>query len=243
VEIKPNYAQAHNNLGNVLIVREQADQAIAHYSRAVEIDPEFSEAYSNLGNAEFHRGHFDAAIADYRRVLQIGRGDAVAHNDLANVLAGRGNADEAIMHYGKALEIRPDYEVARRNLALVLSWRERTRKDLAERRNALRLRPNDAALLNDTAWMLATNPNESVRNGTEAVELAQRALRLSGDRDPAVLDTLAAAYAEAGRFPDALDAAQKALALAHGQRKGGLAEKIVSRIALYQGGRPYRDSP
>ena len=68
----------------------------------------------------------------------------------------------------------------------------------------MRLRPNDAALLNNTAWVLATNPNASVRNGMEAVELAERALKLSGGNEPAILGTLAAAYAEAGRFPEAV---------------------------------------
>ena len=69
----------------------------------------------------------------------------------------------------------------------------------------IRSRPSDTNLLNDTAWILATNPNASVRDGAEAVELAQRAVKLSGGQEPAILDTLAAAYAEAGRFADAVE--------------------------------------
>jgi Flp pilus assembly protein TadD len=124
----------------------------------------------------------------------------------------------------------------------VLAERERVLKTLTEKRESLRLRPNDAALLNDTAWILATNPNASARNAAEAVTMGERALRLSGARDPAVLDTLAAAYAEAGRFEEAARAAEKAIALARGQRSEKLADKIAARIALYKGARPYHES-
>ncbi len=89
--------------------------------------------------------------------------------------------------------------------------------------------------------MLATNPNASIRNGPEAVELAQRAARLSDAREPAILGTLAAAYAEAGRFSEAVLAAQQALALATSQKNTALADALQARIRLYQAGSPYRD--
>ena len=76
------------------------------------------------------------------------------------------------------------------------------------------LAPNDVAILNDTAWLLATNPDASVRSGAEAVELAQRAAKLTDGRRPAILGTLAAAYAEVGRFSEAVKAAERAIALA-----------------------------
>ena len=115
-------------------------------------------------------------------------------------------------------------------------------KALAERRESLRSRPDDIALLNDTAWVLATNPNASIRNGAEAVELAQRAVQLSDGREPAVLGTLAAAYAEAGRFAEAVKTAEQALALAASQNNAALAETLHARIKLYQAGSPYRNT-
>ncbi len=102
-------------------------------------------------------------------------------------------------------------------------------------------RPDDVALLNDTAWVLATNPNASIRNGTEAVGLAQRAVRLSDGKEPAVLGTLAAAYAEAGRFSEAVQTARKALDLATEQNKQSLAESLKAKMALYEAGTPFRD--
>ncbi len=242
LEIKPDYAKAHFNLGNALAGRGQVDSAIVHYQKALEIKPDYAEAHNNLGNALADRGQVDSAIAHYQRALKIKPDYAEAHHNLGTILAGRGEVDLAIAHYQKALEIKPDYAKAHRNLAIVLAERERILKTLAKRREAMRLQPNDAAFLNDTAWMLATNPNASVRNGTEAVELAERALKLSGGNEPAILGTLAAAQAEAGRFPEAAATARKALELARQQNRQALADTLRARIALYEAGKPYHEA-
>ena len=95
-------------------------------------------------------------------------------------------------------------------------------------------------MLNNTAWLLATDQNASVRNGAEAVELAGRAVRLSNGREPAILGTLAAAYAETGRFPEAVQTARKALELAVQQNNRPLTDVLPARIALYEAGKPFR---
>lgn len=105
----------------------------------------------------------------------------------------------------------------------------------------LRSRPNNVGLLNDTAWLLATNPNASLRNGSEAVELAGQAVRLSGARQPEILGTLAAAYAEAGQFREAVQTARHASDFAAQQGKRSLAESLEAKIRLYQSGVPYRE--
>ena len=124
-------------------------------------------------------------------------------------LAARGQFDEAIAQFRKVLEITPEFVAVRENLEIARSERERVLRGLAQRRALLRLCPTDATLLNDTAWLLATNPNASIRDGAEAVILACRAAELSGSKTPEILGTLAAAYAEAGRFAEAAATAQK----------------------------------
>ena len=99
------------------------------------------------------------------------------------------------------------------------------------------------ACLNNIAWWLATNPNASLRNAAEAVELAQRAVRLSGGRKPAVLSTLAAAYAEARRFAEAVATAEQALDLATRQNDGQLAEALRRRVSLFNARTPFRQPP
>ncbi len=242
LELKPDYAEAHNNLGNALAGRGQVDSAIAHYQKALELKPDYATAHYNLALTLAGRGQVDSAIAHYQKALEIKPDYAEAHNNFGAALAGHGQVDLAIAHYQKALEIKPDYADAHNNLAVARSERERILKTLAERREAMRLQPNDAALLNNTAWMLATNPNASVRNGAEAVELAERALKLSGGNEPAILGTLAAAQAEAGRFPEAAATARKALELARQQNNQALADVLRARIALYEAGKPYHEA-
>ncbi len=242
LELDPNFAQAYNNLGLVLAGRGQLGEAIAQYQKALEIQPDYAGAHNNLGVALAIRGQFDEAMPHFRKALEISPDLADAHNNLGIALASRGQIDEAMVHYRKALEAEPDYAKARNNLDLAQSRREEIRKALAGRRELLRSRPDDVTLLNDTAWVLATNPNASIRNGAEAVELAQRAEQLSEGREPAILGTLAAAYAEAGRFSEATAIARTALQRAIQQNAQPLAESLRAQIAMYEASTPFRDT-
>ena len=242
-DIKPDYAAAHNNLGTALADRGQLDDAIAHLQKAMEIQPDYAWIQYNLGNALSLRGRFAEAIVHFQKAIEIQPDYAEAHNSLGLALTGRGQIDDAIVHFQKALEIKPDFADARRNRDLALARRKSILRGLAERRELDSVTPADTNLLNDTAWTLATNPNASVRDGAEAVALAQRAVKLSGGREPAILDTLAAAYAEAGRFADAVQTAQKAIDLATQQNRQTLAASIKARRQLYEAKTPFREPP
>lgn len=243
LDIKPDFAEVHSNLGAALASRGQVDEAIVHFQEALEIQPDYAQAHYNLGVALAGRGQVDEAIAHYQKALEIQPDHVQARHNLGVALAGDGRFDEAIVHFQKVLEISPDKAGAPRNLAAALARREEILKAVAERRDALRTRANDVALLNDTAWMLATNPNASVRNGKDAVELAQRAVQLSGGKEPAILGTLAAAYAEAGRFPEAVATARKALQRATQEDKQALAESMQAKIRIYESGSAFREPP
>ena len=106
---------------------------------------------------------------------------------------------------------------------------------------AFQIHQNDPTLLNDLAWMLATAPEDSLRDGRKALELALRADKSAGGNDPAVLGTLAAAYAETGDYPGALETAQRALALAKKSGKEGNFVGLKREIALYEAGKPCRE--
>ena len=114
---------------------------------------------------------------------------------------------------------------------------------LAQYRESLKINPKHARAHSGLAWLQATCPQAALRNGTEAIEHAQQASQLSGGRQPRVLDTLAAAYAEARWFPEALGAARQALDLAVQQGDRRLADAVRARIALYEAGKPYREKP
>jgi tetratricopeptide (TPR) repeat protein len=106
---------------------------------------------------------------------------------------------------------------------------------------ALELNPEFVPAFNNLAWVLATCPRAPIRNGARAVELAQRAKRLSGGANLTILRTLAAAYAEAGRFPEALEAAGQALDLATRQGNAATIDALQREIRLYRDGSPLRD--
>jgi Flp pilus assembly protein TadD len=241
LKIKPNDAAAHNNLGNALLRRGDDLVGISHCQRALELRPDFAEAAFNLGDAMLRRGQLGWALTYFRRALEIRPSFVEARYDLATVLARRGEFDLAIDEYKQVLKIRPDDASARQNLNAAESERNDILNSLAEKRAATRLHPGDAARLNAVAWTLATNPNASIRNGAEAVEVALRANKLSGGNDPAILGTLAAAYAETGRFADAVRTADEAQRLATIAGNRPLAEQNRVRKDVYKSGQPYRE--
>jgi spermidine synthase len=112
-----------------------------------------------------------------------------------------------------------------------------------EYRDVLRLNPKDAMTCNNLAWLLATHPQAAVRNAAEAVELAERAVALTGRNHPVALNTLAAAYAEAGRFDDAIATAETAMQKARSMGQPAMAREISSLLALYRSGKPVRQEP
>jgi len=242
LKIKPDYADAHGSLGIALQMRGQIDEAIAHCRKAVEIQPKFAKAHFNLGNALSQKGIVDEAIAHYQKALEIKPSYVRAHVNLGNALLGRGRGEEAIIHFQRALAIEPHHVGASQNLGVALHGLGRDAEALLAWRHVLKIEPNRVPVLNLSAWILATSPDPSIRDGAEAIALAEYAARLSSGRDPAILDTLAAAYAEAGRFSEAVQCAQLALSLASDQGNTAQINFLRTRIERYQAGSPCRDS-
>jgi Flp pilus assembly protein TadD len=105
------------------------------------------------------------------------------------------------------------------------------------------LAPDWPPALNGLAWLLATHPDATVRNGPEAVRLAERACAVTSRRNPELLDTLAAAYAEAGRFPEAINAAQEAITLARTAGDEAAVHQAENMLGFFRSGRPFRENP
>ncbi len=148
LEIEPDYAEAHNSLGNALVHRGQADDGIGHYRKALEIKPDYAEAYYNLGLALAGRGQADEATADYRKALEFKPDYVEAYSNLGNLLLDRGQAEEAIADYRKALAIKPDSVEVHYNLGIALAGRGRRDEALEHYQKALDLATarNDKAL-------------------------------------------------------------------------------------------------
>ena len=221
-----------------LAAKGQEEAAIAEWKKALEINPEDPMANNNLGTHLLKRGQLDEAIPYFAKAAELKPDYADAQNNLGIAVLQRGRTSEAIEHLEKAEELNPKNTQTYYNLGAAFYMQGRVREALAQWRAGLHVDPEDLPLLGQTAWVLATNHEASVRNGAEAIELAARAVKLSGAKDPLTLDTLAAAYAEAGRFSEAVQTARQALALA----SESVAQDLKARIALYEAKRPYRDS-
>ena len=243
LEINPRHVGTLINVGNLLAARGRLNEALAQYREALEIAPGQVEIHNNIGLALAAGGRLDEALEQYQTVLEALPDDALTHNNLGNALADLGRFEEAKSHYRHALQVQPDLAQAHNNLGTLLLHQGRFDEALAHYQRALKFQPGNPAFQKSLAWLRATCPKATLRNGAEAVELAQRADRLSAGQRPEVLDTLAAACAEAGWFPEALAAAGKALKLAKQQNALALADAVQARIALYKAGRPYHEPP
>jgi tetratricopeptide (TPR) repeat protein len=164
---------------------------------------------------------------------------ADAQYNLATALLRKGRTDEAIVHYKKTLELRPEIADAHANLGSALLAKGRVQEAIAQYRNALGIAPENVAAQSNLAWLLATSSDPSLRNGPEAVLLAEGASRLSDGHPAIILRILAAAYAEAGRFVEARETAQRALQSADDEDNTVLADALRKEIALYESGFPY----
>ena len=208
------------------------------WSRSVACTTGNSIAHNNLGGVFRDEGRTGEAVAQFQMALEINPDFAEAHNNLGVVLAQQGRKGEAITQYQKALAIKPDYAEARYNLGNALLRQGDAAEAISCYQKALTIKPDYMEVQNNLALVLATCSQASLRNGIEAVKLAERANQLAGGKNPAVLCTLAAAYAEAGRFPEAIETGQRALQLAQAQSNATLAGALQSQLKLYQAGTP-----
>lgn len=209
---------ACSDLAAYYLDQKRSDEEIFYYEKAVEAAPDLPVAESDLGDALQKLGKTEQATPHLLRAKEL-EAQRNPHSpqlqeQIAFYLSKEHKSNEAMQHYQQAEKLYSE---------------------------ALRQNPNSPVLLNNLALLLATNPNEPVRNGPEAVALAQRGCELTQWKVPVLISTLAAAYAEAGRFDDAQNMANKAreTALAAGQKE--IASKNEELVKLYQAHKPYRE--
>jgi protein O-mannosyl-transferase len=241
LRLNPADIKAHNNLGNLLRRPGQLEEAMAHFRSAIALDASFTQARYNLGIALMSQKQFSAAALEFEQVLRLKEDDAQAREALGQTKAQIERFRQMAEPYEQLVTANPKNAPARAALARVLFEGGWFAEAIAQWREAVQLAPTGADQLNNLAWLLATCPQSELRNGSEAVKLAARALELAGTNNVSMLDTLAAAYAEAGRFKEALEVVQQAVTLALDRGQPDVAEQIRRREAMYRSGRPYRE--
>ncbi len=237
LRLNPGYADAHYNLGVALQTKGMAQAAQAHYAEAVRLRPGYADAHKNLGFVLYSQGQYEAAAAHFTEALRLNPGYPDVHNSLGTILSRQKKYPEAEAHFDQALRLHPGNVPAQCNLGLVLSRLgdyEAARSQFTE---AIRLEPGEPNAYNALAMLMAACPEAKFRDGKRAVELATHARELTQGKNPIILDTLAAAQAEAGDFDAAVSSQKRAIELLTDEPQKN---DYRSRLELYRARRPFR---
>lgn len=235
----PRHALAWFKLGAALAQKGRLEEAIPDLEKALEIYPACVDAHRYLAQVRFQQGRFDDAIAQFEQTIDLQANNPNDYIYLGNAFLQKNKLDEALATFQKALNLKPD-ALTYNNIGNVLLQKGRVPEAVASFRKALELQPHYLLAENNLAFVLATSPDASQRDGAKAVELAEDADRLAGGQNPVVIVTLGAAYAEAGRFPDAITATKRGLQIALAQNRPDLVNAFQMQQGLYQASQPFR---
>jgi tetratricopeptide (TPR) repeat protein len=243
LSVTSNNDFAHNNLGFLYLRRGELDKAISHFETALRIRSGNSQTRYNLGTALVHtnlanalarEGRPEEAIAHYEEAVKLRPDYGDIYYNFGSVLFQQGRIDDAIAQWQKALAIQPNDAAAHTSLGNAFLQKGWPDKAIAHYQKALEIDPGEANARNNMAWVLATSSDASIRNGAMAVRLATEAVEISGGKDAIFFRTLAASYAECGKFADAIAAAEKGREIAISRGDSHLARTLERDIAIYR---------
>jgi Flp pilus assembly protein TadD len=209
---------------------------VALFEHNVAVTPDNGSAHFTLGLAFEHAGDTNRAVVCYRVAKALSPDELQIRRNLAGLLARQGQLPAAEAEFEELLALRPDEFGAHAGLAGVFAAQGRVDEEVDQLNQALRIDPDSAEALNNLAWALATSPRAEIRDGPRAVQLAQHACELTHFEKTIFIGTLAAAYAEAGQFDDAVSTAQKATALAQKNGEPDLLKKNHELLERYRRG-------
>ena len=211
------------------------------FKHALAVTTNNDVAENNLGIVYLRQGNLDEAISLLQAAVDLRPDNSPAHENLAKALLQKGKVSDALIHYRKLLELQPDNIEVHNIVGTILIQQGRAREAVEEWQKVLTIQTDNGNAMSNLAWVFATSPDDSLRDGNKAVQLASEALRISGRRIPILFRTLAAAYAEVGDYSKAIEIAQEGMDLANSQGSPGLAAELQGNIALYQTQQPLRD--
>jgi tetratricopeptide (TPR) repeat protein len=202
-------------------------------------EPDDADAYYKRGTAWLDKGELDEAIADFTQAIRLDPESPEPYSERGVAWYLKGEYDKATADCSEAIRLNPKDEMAYGNRGLTWCCKGEYGKATADYNEVIRLDPNNADAYNNLAWLLATCPLEAQRDGKKAVQHATKACQLTGWKEVSFIDTLAAAYAEAGDFDEAVEWQKNAMAMCPENQR----DYCQSRLALYKSGKPHREEP
>ena len=241
MEIKPDYGDANFSLAKLLAIRHQDSNAIVYYKKTIQLMPDYAEAHNNLANLLVAQKQTDEAVLHYQKAIQINPDYGEAHYNFGVLLSLQGKMKEALEQYEAAVRSMPDSAPAHNRLGLALQMNKNYVGATQQFEAAVKLDPMYLSAANNLAWLLATCADKSLRDGPRAVQLAEKVNRSTPMESAQFLDTLSAAYAEAGQFKDAIATIQRAITLATSRGDASLAATLRLRAGLYEANTAYHE--
>ena len=241
LEDDPSLSDAHVGLGAILAQQGKVEGAVEHFREGIRSRPWNAVAHNSLGGVLMYQGKKQEALEEYTEAVRLAPNFPNARNNLGLALAAEGKLNEAETQFRAAIRCDPLSDLAHFRLASILNSQAKWEAAIAEYSVVLRLNPTNTPALNNLAWLRATAPDIRYRDGLEAVKLAQKACSLTDYRNPQLIGTLAAAYAEAGRFDDAINSAVRAAELAVIIGNESIAARNKEFLELYRAGKPYHE--
>jgi protein O-mannosyl-transferase len=238
----PGNPVMEHDLGQILLAEKKFDQAAEQFRLSLQAMPNQEGTRLNLGKILLAQNKPAEAAVEFQNALHYNPGSEGLHFHLAEALARAGNIEEAEKEFAQCIQLKPNEAEPHARLAALLSGQGRTGEAIPHYREAIRLQPDSTDLLNNLAWILAADAHAQWRNGAEAQRLALRACELTHYERPLLIGTLAVAYAEAGRFDEAIAAAQKARELALAGGKNEMAARNLELLQLFRAHRPFHES-
>ncbi|MFO1475104.1 MAG: tetratricopeptide repeat protein [Verrucomicrobiota bacterium] len=217
-------------------------EAKRQYKLGIKATPEGAEIRNNYGTFLERQGRLEEALAEFQTVVRLKPSDLAGYQNLAGVLVRLGRVPEAMQAYDEAARLHPGDSEPHYLKGKAWLRLGRPADAAAQFREAVSLNPADYQSMTYLARMLASAEDASMRNGAEALVLAQKANELSGNQQPLVLDALAMALAESGRFTEAAAAQQRAVDIAGAAGAGALESQMRGRLAIYRQSQPYREA-
>jgi tetratricopeptide (TPR) repeat protein len=243
IQINPETVEAHQSLAAILAEKGDFAGATEHFREALRLRPYSPYIRFDFAAMLAKERKLDEAAAEYTTALRLEPRLRSARYALGDLWMGQGELQRAVEQFSLAVKSAPDDPEAHYRLALALTRQGDIKKAVEHYRRGLRKVEDTPEALNNLAWILATNPDPEVRNGVEAVKFAEKACELTENKKAVFVGTLAAAYAEANRFSDAIKTAERARSLALAANETELAARNVKLMELYRAQKPCRDVP
>lgn len=240
-EVTRNNYLADTVLGSILTEEGRHQEALAHFESALKVQPRYAETHYRMALALTAMKRYPDALARFQQALSVDPRNPDIFAGLAAAQRQSGDLASASATYRRALEGRPQSQPLRQALALLLHQQGNYTDALAEYRQLIKINPHHPEWRNNLAWVLATHESAEFRNGAEAVALAEGAVQQTSRKVAVLLGTLAAAYAEAGRFEDAVSTADEARRVAEASHQPEVARRNTELREHYRNRKPWRE--